>query len=110
MVHHGLAVTQKMAGRPELVGSDVILVHRLLKNEVVERLGLTAYALISQACIDASGLKPAALGMVAHTEKYERIGEVAVVWCRVLGWSASGRINGKVELLHRSSWLTGSFL
>ncbi len=35
-----------------------------------------AYALLSQACIDASDLDPAALGMRPHTETYDRIGEV----------------------------------
>ena len=54
----------------------MIVVHRLLKNDVVERLGMRAYALISQACIDASDIDPAALGMRAHTETYDRIGDV----------------------------------
>lgn len=76
VVHHGEAIIQKVAGRQELLGSDVIIVHRLLKNDVVERLGIAAYALISQACIDASDLDPAALGMRAHTETYDRIGDV----------------------------------
>jgi len=76
VVHHGAAILQKVAGRQELLGSDVIVVHRLLKNDVVEKLGIGAYALISQACIDASDLDPAALGMRAHTETYDRIGDV----------------------------------
>ena len=76
VVHHGAAIHQKVAGRQELVGSDVIVVHRLLKNDVVEKLGFEAYALISQTCIAASDLDPAALGMLAHTETYERIGDV----------------------------------
>lgn len=76
VVHHGTALHQRIAGRSELLGSDVILVHRLLKNEVVERLGIPAYALFSQACLDAAGLDPAALGMQAHTETYDRIGTV----------------------------------
>ena len=76
VVHHGSAVLHKVAGRQELVGPDVILVHRLLKNDVVETAGINAYALISQACIDASNLDPAALGMVQHTETYDRIGDV----------------------------------
>ena len=76
VAHNGLSLHQKMAGRDELMGSDVIVVHRLLKNQVVERLGLTAYALISQASIDAAGLDPAALGMAAFSETYETIGEV----------------------------------
>ena len=39
VVHHGSAIHHKVAGRQELVGSDVIVVHRLLKNEVVETAG-----------------------------------------------------------------------
>jgi hypothetical protein len=77
VVHHGTAILHKVAGRQELVGSDVIVVHRLLKNEVVETLGIDAYALISQACIDVSDLDPTALGMREHTETYDRIGGVA---------------------------------
>jgi hypothetical protein len=76
VVHHGAAILHQVAGRQELVGSDVIVVHRLLKNEVVEKLGMNAYALISQACIDASDIDPAALGMRPHTETYDRIGNV----------------------------------
>jgi uncharacterized protein YndB with AHSA1/START domain len=76
VVHHGSAIIQKVAGRQELLGSDVIVVHRLLKNEVVEQLGMHAYALITQKCIEASDIDPAALGMVEHTETYARIGDV----------------------------------
>jgi Protein of unknown function (DUF2652)/Polyketide cyclase / dehydrase and lipid transport len=76
VIHHGDAIVQKVAGRQELLGTDVIVVHRLLKNEVVEQLGIDAYALITQACVDASDIDPAALGMRAHTEHYDRIGDV----------------------------------
>ena len=76
VVHHGTAILQKVAGLQELLGSDVIVVHRLLKNKVVETLGVHAYALISQACIEATELSPAALGMRPHAETYERIGQV----------------------------------
>ena len=76
VVHHGLAISQTVAGHQELLGSDVIVAHRLLKNEVVERLGMSAYALISQKCIDASDIEPAALGMREHTETYDRIADV----------------------------------
>ena len=76
VVHHGVAIIQKVAGRQELLGSDVIVVHRLLKNKVVEKLGIKAYALLSQGCIEAAGLDPVALGMVGHVETYDRIGDV----------------------------------
>ncbi len=84
VVHHGEAIIQRVAGRQELLGSDVIVVHRLLKNEVVERLGIDAYALLSQPCIEASDIEPAALGMRANTETYDRIGDVRT-WVHDLG-------------------------
>jgi hypothetical protein len=84
VVHHGAAILQKVAGRQELLGSDVIVAHRLLKNEVVEKLALDAYALISQKAIDASDIDPAALGMREHTETYDRIGDVPA-WAHDLG-------------------------
>jgi len=76
VVHHGEAIHQKVAGRQELLGADVITVHRLLKNDVVESLGVEAYALLTQSCVAVTDLDPEALGMRATTETYEHIGEV----------------------------------
>lgn len=78
IVHHGPALIQEVAGRQELLGVDAIVVHRLGKNDVVERFGVGAYALISAACMDAAGLDPAPLGMLEHSETYDEIGEVPV--------------------------------
>lgn len=77
VVHHGLALRQRVAGSEELLGSDVIVVHRLLKNEAVEKLGIGAYALFTQAATDAMAIDPAALDMVPLTESYAHLGEVA---------------------------------
>ncbi len=77
VVHHGAAILQKVAGRQELLGSDVILVHRLLKNDVVERLGIEAYALFTQRCLDVAEMIPSDLSMREHTETYDRIGDVS---------------------------------
>jgi hypothetical protein len=46
----------------------VILVHRLLKNAVSEKVGGRAYALYSDACIQTMGIDPAAQGFVEHQE------------------------------------------
>ncbi|MGH8928123.1 MAG: DUF2652 domain-containing protein [Acidimicrobiia bacterium] len=70
--HHGAIVVQKVAGRSELVGTDVIVVHRLLKNSIKE----TAYAFLTDACVKASSLDPESLGMRRHRESYEHIGEI----------------------------------
>ena len=45
-----------MGGREELAGRDVILVHRLLKNTVSEKVCTRAYALYSDACIQTMGI------------------------------------------------------
>ena len=77
VVHHGQVIRQRVAGSEELLGSDVIVVHRLLKNDVAEQWGIGAYVLFTQAAVDAMAINPAALAMVRHVETYEHIGEVA---------------------------------
>jgi uncharacterized protein YndB with AHSA1/START domain len=76
VAHHGTVARQKMAGREELMGSDVIVVHRLLKNTVGDSLGSSAYALLTDALVRSTGIEPEALGMAAHSERYEHVGEV----------------------------------
>jgi hypothetical protein len=49
--HHGEFIKHRMGGREELAGRDVILIHRLLKNTVNERLGDNAYALYTDGCV-----------------------------------------------------------
>jgi Protein of unknown function (DUF2652)/Polyketide cyclase / dehydrase and lipid transport len=83
VVHHGEMVKQKMGGREELAGRDVILVHRLLKNTVSEKFGNRAYALYSDACIQSMGIDPAAHGLIEHRETVDIIGDVKV-WLRDL--------------------------
>jgi hypothetical protein len=78
VVHHGTILRQQVAGGEELLGPDVIVVHRLLKNEVVASTGVEAYALFSQQCVEAMDVDVAALGMHATSETYEHIGPVAV--------------------------------
>jgi hypothetical protein len=83
VVHYGEMVKQKMGGREELAGRDVILVHRLLKNTVSEKVGGRAYALYSDACIQTMGIDPAAQGLVEHHETIDIIGDVKL-WLRDL--------------------------
>jgi len=90
VAHHGQVVRQRIASWEELVGSDVIVVHRLLKNRVSEETDLQAYAMYSEACVAAMGLAdPAAAGLREHREAYEGIGEVSG-WVRDLeaAWQA----------------------
>ncbi len=81
--HHGEFIKHRMAGREELAGRDVIVIHRLLKNAVNERLGGHAYALFSDSCIQAMGIDPITQGLVEHRESIDIIGDVKC-WVRDL--------------------------
>ncbi|HWP61964.1 MAG TPA: DUF2652 domain-containing protein [Candidatus Binatia bacterium] len=84
IAHHGVLARQRVLGRDELAGPDVILAHRLLKNDVEARLGLRAYALYTEACIRAMALAdPTAAGLLPHEETIEHIGPVRA-WVRDL--------------------------
>jgi hypothetical protein len=77
VAHHGRVARQQMAGMEELVGSDVILVHRLLKNHVGEALGMPAYVIYTDTLARQMGLgDPAAAGMREYRETFESVGEV----------------------------------
>jgi uncharacterized protein YndB with AHSA1/START domain len=75
VAHFGRAVHQRVFGREDLVGPDVIAVHRLLKNTVTDRHGWRAYALLTEACVSELGLDCPRLGMVEHTEHYPDVGD-----------------------------------
>ncbi len=81
--HYGQFIKHTMAGQEELAGGDVILIHRLLKNDVNARLGGHAYALYSDACIEAMAIDPSAQGLIEHHETIDIIGEVKC-WVRDL--------------------------
>lgn len=76
VAHSGPFVRNLMAGREELTGSTVILVHRLLKNDVKDRLGVSAYALFTDDCVTALGVDPLALGMREYRQDYDEFGRV----------------------------------
>ena len=76
VVHHGDFVRREVAGSEELTGRDVIVLHRLAKNSAAEVLGTKGYLLMTEACVEALVLDPAALGLRPHVERYEDVGEI----------------------------------
>ena len=77
-VHYGSFGVQRLGQYDELVGADVIVIHRLLKNHVTEKTGCRAYALYTDAAIQQLGLQDICAAMTAHQEAYEHLGEVKV--------------------------------
>lgn len=76
VIHHGEYVIQKLGDHEELMGADVIVPHRMLKNNVIEKTGVTCYALFSEAASEALNLPELAVSLIPHTETYNHIGEV----------------------------------
>ena len=85
VAHFGQYVPQATPRGEQLIGTDVVLVHRLLKNRVIERTGIRSYALFTQAFVDASyyghagsaGLDSSTdLGLLPHEEDVDSFGLV----------------------------------
>jgi hypothetical protein len=74
VAHHGAFVVQRDEAGEDLVGADVILAHRLLKNNIIEQTGMRAYAFFTDACLQHL---PSAFVFPKHTEKYETFGETS---------------------------------
>jgi len=68
ILHHGTYVAQPIAGHDELLGPDVNLAHRLLKNHARELVGAVPYALVTEAAARALAVPTA--GMVPGEETY----------------------------------------
>ena len=75
-IHYGEYLIQKLGDREELLGADVIVPHRMLKNHVIEQTGVKAYALFSEAATNALNLLELTQPLIPHTESYEHLGEV----------------------------------
>jgi hypothetical protein len=74
IAHHGDYIVQQVRDIRELVGSDVNLVHRLLKNRVTESTGWRAYMMLTDGCLEHLSLNLE--NAHAQTEEYEHLGSV----------------------------------
>jgi uncharacterized protein YndB with AHSA1/START domain len=75
-VHHGTFVRSRIAGRDELAGSDVIVVHRLLKGAGAAKARANGFALFTAAALAALELDPDALALRPGVESIEHVGDV----------------------------------
>jgi len=75
-IHHGAFVWSRIAGRDELAGSDVIVVHRLLKGTGATEARGNGFALFTAAAVDALGLDAKALALLPGEEEIEHLGHV----------------------------------
>jgi hypothetical protein len=74
MVHHGNFIVQQVAGIRDLMGTDVNLIHRLLKNRVSALTGWKGYALFTNQGLER--MQTDRTSFVRQNESYEHLGEV----------------------------------
>ena len=76
-VHSGSYVVRTIGRTQELTGSDVVLVHRLLKGSARDVVGNDAYLVLTRRALDAIGGDAEALGLTEHVEHLD-VGDTAV--------------------------------
>ncbi|MGB7860163.1 MAG: DUF2652 domain-containing protein [Acidimicrobiia bacterium] len=77
VMHCGEFAVSKMGGRETLTGPDVIVVHRLLKNTIIETTGISDYLFVTDRCVADLGIEAIVAGWTPHTEEYEHVGRVS---------------------------------
>lgn len=76
ILHHGEYVVQQVAGIRDLLGTDVNLVHRLLKNGVSEATGWKGYAVLTNAALEH--MQCSKTNLFKRCETYEHLGDVDI--------------------------------
>ncbi len=76
IAHTGVFSRQQIAGRTELVGKDVIIAHRLLKNNLEFAGVAPGYLIVTDSCVQSLGIDPAGAGLMPHSEHYPHLGEI----------------------------------
>ena|SRR5215216_5135600 len=76
ILHHGDFVLQQVAGIRDLLGSDVNLIHRLLKNGVFEATGWKGYAIFTDQALEH--MQCSKDNYLRRGETYEHLGDVDI--------------------------------
>lgn len=84
---------QNVSGIRDLVGSDVNLIHRLMKNHITEATGWKAYVLFTERCREH--LNIASTDLHSQTESYEHLGET-----QTYSYDLRGRYES-IQALHK---------
>jgi len=77
--HFGQFQMLELAGRRELSGPDVILLHRMAKTNIREALNMPSYLLLTKAEADRSGVSDHPVHLAPYSEEFEHFGKVDMV-------------------------------
>lgn len=70
-VHTGSYVVRRIGRTEELTGSDVVLIHRLLKGSARDVVGNNAYLVVTRSVLDAFDGDAEVLGLTPHVEHFD---------------------------------------
>lgn len=104
-IHYGEYLLQKLADREELLGADVIVPHRMLKNNVIEKTQVKSYALFSDTASRELNLKEYCLDPISHSETYEHIGEVPMWVHDLLPTWEKMKAKGRIFVSAEEAWV-----
>lgn len=105
VMHCGEYALSTVAGITTVSGPDVIAVHRLLKNHVVEETGIDDYLLVTQACVDELGVEDMVASWTPHAEDYEHIGEVAGYVSSLKDVWEFAQLQTEVKVVRSEKWV-----
>ena len=106
VMHCGEFAKTEIAGRETLSGPDVILAHRLLKNDIREELGIDDYLFLTQQCVDDLGVEAIVAGWSEHTEEYEHVGSVTGYVSSLPDVWAFVQQQNEHKVVQRDAWLS----
>jgi hypothetical protein len=106
VMHCGEYARSVVGGMTTLSGPDVIAVHRLLKNHIVETTGVADYFLVTQACVDELGVASMVAAWTPHSEEYEHIGVVDGYVSSLKDVWASLQLQTEIKVSPADAWDT----
>ncbi len=104
-IHYGEYLVQKLGDREELLGADVIVPHRMLKNSVTEKTGVRSYAIFTAAAAEVLDLTTMCANLEEHTETYEHLGEVRMFVYDLRPIWEKAKIRKEMVISREAAWV-----
>ena len=76
VAHYGEYLPQETPTGTKLLGPDVIVTHRLLKNSVIQQTGIQAYAFVTEGFVRKLGDANEKQLTLKHAEEYDSLGVI----------------------------------
>jgi hypothetical protein len=108
-VHYGQYMIQEMLGRQELIGPDVILVHRMMKNRVREEADIEAYALFTKPAAAHLELLRMCPEAVEYEEHFDQIGKVEMLVYSLRSHWLKEKEKRRICVTREQAWMMSEF-